>query len=204
MAFNVTGRNMFARLYRWNVSPTRKRGANRERKRPENSGRLRSRFAPRLRVGLTFLRACFSTCHSPIRILLVIGTVAAPGCSKSDPYGREPVSGTVRFHGEPIPKANILFSNMDGQHDFDSGAMIQDGSFNIQREFGPIPGRYCARISLLQLAGGKEGPKEALAPGAAKGGVGKTQQMIPAPYSTEGVIVDVRAGAPNQFDFDIP
>jgi hypothetical protein len=133
--------------------------------------------------------------------VLALVLVACTGCGNPDRYGREPIEGRVLVAGQPVPHANVLFSGENGPTEFDTGALVLNGEYRITREFGLPPGRYRARLSHLVPAPGAMGAT-VQTPGDE--GEVKLRQMIPPPFSTEGVVVEVVAGETNVFDFRVP
>src|SRR5262249_44400507 len=138
-------------------------------------------------------------------IILAAVLVVIAGCGNPDRYGREPIEGSVTLHGQRIPdNANIGFSAEDGRKlDFVCGGSITNGRYRISREFGLPPGKYRARISMLEsIDPAKTPPPTKLPDGTVQHY--RAKDLIPAPFSTEGIPVEIVAGKTNVFDFDIP
>jgi len=81
-----------------------------------------------------FLIACFAL-------------LAAVGCGEPNPLGRRAVHGSVSFQGKPIDYGSIQFSPDDPQHGVSSGAIIEEGKYQIRVSQGLPPGSYRVMIS---------------------------------------------------------
>jgi len=73
------------------------------------------------------------------------------GCS-SDP--RLAVSGTVNFKGAPLDQGRIEFYPPEGKGNM-SGAVIQNGRFDIPQKTGLAPATYDVRIFSYDTKGAK-------------------------------------------------
>jgi hypothetical protein len=78
--------------------------------------------------------------------------VAVPGCGAD---GRQAVSGTVRFRGQPLAIGNIEFSPEDNQPTLEAAA-VRNGEFAIPKAKGLLPGRYKVRINAPDVTGRPE------------------------------------------------
>ena len=131
------------------------------------------------------------------------------GCS--DPFaGRQAVSGTVNFKGEPLKVGLIMFEPQDKQ-DTTAGAPIEKGSYSISRQKGLKPGKYLVRISAgdgvtparLGSDKNREDVQEAAGPGGSKNIISK--ELIPPTWnSATQQTVTIEGSGPNTKDFDIP
>jgi hypothetical protein len=136
-------------------------------------------------------------------VLVLVGA----GCGGDpDDLPREQVSGKVSFDGQPITKGNIQFIPAGSVQVTQIGAMINDGSYLIERKEGPVPGVYRVMVnapdlrSEANLAGipGKENE----APGARQSMAPKDR--IPKKYNVASTLTaEVKAAGPNKLDFDL-
>lgn len=86
----------------------------------------------------------------PIRtayLLLAVTLVIFLGCGEANPLGRRAVYGAVSFQGKPVDYGAIQFAPEVPQHGVSSGAMIQDGKYQIKESQGLPPGSYHVMIS---------------------------------------------------------
>ena len=120
------------------------------------------------------------------------------GCSDSQSPGGLPVTGQITLRGQPLDQGMIQFTSaMPGNRAF-SGAVIQNGTYNIPPEGGLAAGSYEVRIS-----SGAPGTRaqEAL-PGTSGPPL---KERIPVAYNQKTKQkVEIKPGADNQFDFHIP
>jgi len=93
-----------------------------------------------------------SVARSALALIPIVGLV---GCSQQsvDDRPREPVAGTVKMDGQPLPDGVILFSPMADASDQSTGATaeIKGGAFSIPREQGLVPGKYKISVSRAEL-----------------------------------------------------
>lgn len=125
------------------------------------------------------------------------------GCSKKGD-GRVEVEGTVKLKGEPIKEGSISFEPLDGQ-ETGATAMINDGSYNIPREGGLLPGKYLIRVS----AGDGKTPVNLVDPDNPPGPSGSTnivsKDLIPADWNVNSKQArTVSKDSPNRIEFEIP
>lgn len=125
--------------------------------------------------------------------------LVALGCG-SDPLGRQPVRGTVKVNGAPLEQGDISFQPLEGQPTA-SGAPIRAGEFSIPREQGLAPGKY--RVVLHAPVPGTGGKVD---PNALPGDpVPPPRELFPPEWNERSQqSVEVQAGKPAQFDFDVP
>jgi hypothetical protein len=136
-----------------------------------------------------------------LRYVLRLGVVALSfafvGCG--DPQGRQAITGTVLFKGQPLDKGNIEFMPA-GEERTQAGSVIQNGAYAISRRQGLVPGTYKVLISSFEglppiPAGGPLPPRSAFL---------QAKQRIPPQYNTNPTVtVEVKAGGKNTFDFNI-
>ena len=79
-------------------------------------------------------------------ILLVIALLAA-GCGEPNPLGRRAVHGVVTFQGKSVDYGAITFQPDDLQRGISSGAIIDNGKYQIKVSQGLPPGSYQVMIS---------------------------------------------------------
>src|SRR5262249_31616436 len=130
-------------------------------------------------------------------LLLASAGVALSGCGdRSD--GRRAVSGTVLFKGKPLDQGRILFLPLSKGLATQSGAGITNGTYEIPRAQGLVPGRY--RVSISSGDGKTpDGPTGAL-PGPS--GNFSSKEQIPPQYNLDSKLeVEVKSDGPNKFDF---
>src|SRR5262249_17956017 len=107
-------------------------------------------------------------------------------------------SGDIRFKGQPLDQGTIQFLPMDGQATT-SGGVIADGKYAVAKKDGLKPGKYQVVIS-------SGDPKVHASPDELPGApFPVAKERIPKEYNTQTKqVVEVKAGGPNTFDFDIP
>ncbi|MCE9561390.1 MAG: carboxypeptidase-like regulatory domain-containing protein [Planctomycetes bacterium] len=133
-----------------------------------------------------------------------LGLLLLSGCAESD--GRQPLTGRVTFQGQPLDLASIDFTRADpSDPTVHSGAIIQNGQFNIPRGSGVPPGRYRVVISAgapptapaVQAAPGAEARKPAPGPNPFQ-----ARERIPTRYNEASeLFIEVTRGGPNHFEF---
>jgi hypothetical protein len=130
-------------------------------------------------------------------VLGLLPVVAWLGCA--DPSGgREPVSGEVRFRGQPLDQGTIQFIPSEEQ-DTTSGGMISEGKYTVEKVKGLKPGKYTVVIS-------SGDPREPAPPGELPGApFPVAKERIPAEYNrATKQEVEIKKGGPNKLDFTIP
>jgi len=111
---------------------------------------------------------------------------------------RRAISGTVALDGQPLDGGRIEFQPVGPG--VATGAAIEQGSYRVDRESGPTPGRYRVNISSPVETGASSEP-EGSAPG--RGQPGATER-IPARYNASSTLtVEVKADATDPFDFSL-
>lgn len=125
----------------------------------------------------------------------------ASGCAEST-GGRVGVEGKVTFKGAPLDTGFVMFvPEAAGGATTQASAMIASGNYSIPPAQGLFPGKYRVAIS------SGDGKTPANDPNAAPGPTGNfsSKERIPAKYNTETTLTaEVKAGAKNAFDFQIP
>lgn len=125
----------------------------------------------------------------------------AIGCSKPDPFARQPVKGTITWQGKPIQFGTVTFEPAGGQKT-GATASIADGAFSIGRDAGPSPGNYAVWVHAFDR--GADPP-----PGTAPGEEGPPpKDILPEKYRTGAAgqfeVKQVKDEAPNELKLDLP
>jgi hypothetical protein len=125
-------------------------------------------------------------------LLLVLSAVLV-GCGAADP--RLAVSGTVKFKSQLLDQGRIEF-HPPGDKGTMSGAVIQNGRYNIPRDKGLVPNTYEVRIFSYD----EKAPKVETVPG--EPGIG-FKERIPKKYNTASTLkAEVKSGN-TTFDFSL-
>lgn len=127
-------------------------------------------------------------------LLLTLLVLVSAGCGKSNPLGRQAVTGTISLNGQPLEHGTIEFSPQgEGTA---SGAVIENGSFSIPADKGLPPGDYLVRISAADEEGepvDMPGESTKIAP-----------ELIPPEYNSESEqTFTVSTDGSNEFNLDI-
>ncbi|MBO0699760.1 MAG: hypothetical protein J2P46_15290 [Zavarzinella sp.] len=141
--------------------------------------------------------------HTIALALAVLPVLALIGCGDTAD-GRRPVSGTVKFKGQPIKDgAIVLFEPLDNQGTAQNVA-VSGGKFTIPRENGLKPGRYLVRVT----AGDGKTAVNPVDPDAPPGPGGTniiSKDLVPKDWNVNSKQeVTVTKDGANKFDFDIP
>jgi len=126
------------------------------------------------------------------------GAVLLVGCS-GDPMGRQAITGTVSFKGQPLDQGRIHFAPVE-KGPTESGATIENGKFTIPRDTGLVPGTYKVSVFSYDQKGAKVQSEEV------PGDPGNTQfkERIPAKFNTQTTLTaEVKKDGSNVFDFKI-
>ena len=84
-----------------------------------------------------------------IRWSLAVGIlIAVAGCGGSEESNRVAVQGMVTLNGSPIKAGRVNFIPEKGTSGPASGSEIYSGKFVIDRNRGPVPGKYLVRIQI--------------------------------------------------------
>jgi len=124
--------------------------------------------------------------------------VLLAGCN-SDPLGRQAVSGTVYFHGQPLDQGRVHFVPTS-KGPTESGATIENGKFQIPRDSGLVPGTYKVSVFSYDRKGAKVQSEEI------PGDPGNTQfkERIAKKYNAETTLTaEVKKGEANNFEFKV-
>jgi hypothetical protein len=131
-------------------------------------------------------------------LILIVGAAFLTGCG-GDPLGRQAVSGTVLFHGQPLDQGRIHFAPT-AKGPTESGATIENGKFQIPRDSGLVPGTYKVSIFSYDQKGAKVQSEEV------PGDPGNTQfkERIPKKYNAETTLTaEVKKDGSNAFEFKL-
>ena len=125
--------------------------------------------------------------------VLVAAVIVTVGCGKKDPFGRQPLEGSVTWEGKPIAIGTISLEPAEGQP-AGANAAIREGKFVMTRDVGPCPGKYNVWLRAFDHAG--EDPN-----GPAP------KQLLPRKFlespPTQVTIEKVADDKPNTFTFDL-
>jgi hypothetical protein len=140
-----------------------------------------------------------SSCQSPsgrLAGLLLFATLLMVGCSRSG-IERYEVSGNVTYAGEEIAEGAISFVPIGDTRGPHVGGNIQQGHYRIDRNHGPVAGRY--RVEILSVH--KTGQKVQNMAGLP---IDQVVNGIPAKYSgtTSELAVTIKPQGENVFDFN--
>jgi len=143
-----------------------------------------------------------------------VGLSSLPGCGDDTGLDkRYPVSGTVKYKGQPVEKGQINFVAVDKVKQRDAGGLIQGGSYSLTTSMpgdGALPGEYNVTIISKDIDDSKVietinkqggGGRQA---DVAKAAV-KAKNLVPGKYQlvdTSGLKGTVKA-EPNTIDFDL-
>ena len=126
--------------------------------------------------------------------------LAAVGLSFAAIAAHAEVTGTVTLNGSPLDGGSIRFSSLDAGKKYSSGAMIQNGQYQVPQSHGLPPGRYHVEISApdansrpVMVSATPGGPAIPVAP-----------NRIPPEYNRDSKqTVEVTADGDNHFEFAI-
>jgi len=131
--------------------------------------------------------------------LLVVGILVV-GCNQGgDSLPRQPIWGTVTLEGKSLAKGTIQFQPATTEP-VSAGALINDGTYSIDRGGGLVPGTYKVIINASAGAESAALPKDLQA--------GKPRpvpkELIPSMYNVETTLrAEVKKGEEKPFDFDL-
>ena len=136
--------------------------------------------------------------------LIVAGVcvVGLLGCGNSGQLETAPVKGRVMYLGFPIHVGSLLFVPTAGGPSA-QGMIDKDGNYvmgTYDETDGVPPGEYKVMITAFTAPGGEGLPED-----AADGNAGVVS-IVPERYGDldkSGLVVNVKAGVDNTFDFDL-
>ena len=118
------------------------------------------------------------------------------GCTPSSDM--HAVTGSVTLSGQSLDHGTIEFVRAVDPPEAAGGAMITDGRYAISAQHGLKPGEYKVLIRSPALA-----PYVGDDPMFTPPAIG--EERIPPEFNSQSKVhIEVRANAPNQFDFKIP
>ena len=125
-------------------------------------------------------------------------TIALAGCGQDDGLARQAVSGSITLDGSPLERGSIQFQpEPTAEPATAAGAIIEDGSYSIARDQGPVPGTYQVSI----FASSAETIDEEAMPGEL---APISKELIPRRYNAETTLTaEVEDGGDNTFDFEL-
>ncbi|WP_144972051.1 carboxypeptidase-like regulatory domain-containing protein [Bremerella volcania] len=108
--------------------------------------------------------------------------------------GNEGVTGTVSLDGKPLPKAEVVFTPTEGGRPA-TATTDASGKYDLLytiNQKGAPAGEYVVRIRTATTTTGEDG-RDIQSP-----------ELVPAKYNQQSeLVVEVKEGAANQFDFDL-
>ena len=130
---------------------------------------------------------------SLVSIALVAMLVAsATGCGSSDNLNTCSVQGTVTLDGTPVEAGKIMFSPTGGTTGPASVTTIVDGKYSkTAADHGPVVGKHTVRIEAFRDRGNKNSD-----------GTPNQEQVVPAKYNQQTILVVDVAKGNNRHDFD--
>jgi hypothetical protein len=134
-------------------------------------------------------------------MLAIVLSILAGGCT-NDYGGRQEVKGTIKLKRAALDSGTIEFIPLDGDRATQSGAVIANGSYEIPRASGLMPGKY--RVILTAGDGRTRASNPDEGPGPTGANIVSVDR-IPAEYNVNSKQeVEVTKAGPNVFDYDIP
>jgi hypothetical protein len=122
------------------------------------------------------------------------------GCGgAADNLPRQPVSGTVKFKGQPLKTGLIEFQPAGPGMATAGAAAITDGSYSIARAEGLQPGKYEVRITSAPQTVQRP-------PGVLPGDyqIPPAKELIPEKFNSNTTLsAEVTKDGPNKLDFDL-
>ncbi|MCI0748816.1 MAG: hypothetical protein L0Y58_25700 [Verrucomicrobia subdivision 3 bacterium] len=120
------------------------------------------------------------------------------GCGPTS--DRLPISGRITLDGEPLDSGSIRFTSLEGQELLASGALIQNGQYQIPQEKGLRPGTYRVEMSSPDT----KAPPVIVRAAPGDMGIPAAPERIPPAYNADSQqTVEVTTDGDNRFDFDI-
>ncbi len=129
-------------------------------------------------------------------ILAVLLTLAVGGCGASSE--RIPISGTVKYKGQPLTTGMITFSPKDSSKGTIEGAAIADGRYGFPSDKGLLPGAYKVAITASDASAAQVATDTP--PGAPR----RFKEILPERYNKKSTLnVEVSPTGKRTFDFDL-
>ena len=130
-------------------------------------------------------------------VSLALGVLVIAGCGPHT--DRLAISGKVTLNGEPLSGGSIRFTSQ-GEKKMSSGAIVNDGQYNIPRAKGLRPGTY--RVE-LNAPNDSVPPVMVRPPGGGPGSLAAPERIPPEYNEMSTHTIEVTADGDNQFDFDV-
>jgi hypothetical protein len=125
-------------------------------------------------------------------MVLLLGVVVVAGCSSGDRVG---VRGMVTYAGEPIAIGTITFLPT-GEKGVKCGGRIENGRYEVEPRFGPMPGPHRVEIHWSRPTGQKY-----------KNEFGevfdKTQEGLPDKYHAKSILTATIEPGSNVFNYSL-
>jgi hypothetical protein len=134
-------------------------------------------------------RGCTNRGLAPILVGFGLVSMTVIGCGEDDGIGRRyPVSGTIKYRGQPVPKATVTFTPVDVAAGRPAtGGTDENGYYRLgtaATDDGALPGKYTVSISAVEV----DLSKTKTAPGGMYRHdiivKAPTKKMVPAKYSS--------------------
>jgi hypothetical protein len=132
--------------------------------------------------------------------LWVILAAAAAGCG-GDGLNRASVEGTVKVDGVLLEQGSLALIPMAGTTGPSAGATIENGSYSIPADKGPVPGTYRVEIKALRKTGRQIVDEHQPPP---NNRIDEMEQFIPPQYNADSKLsAEVKAGKNRDVNFDL-
>ena len=120
---------------------------------------------------------------------------AGPGCAGGDDeLARQAISGKVTLDGLPLPKGQIVFDPATSATGTRTGGPIVDGTYQLTKSDGPVPGAYNVLITAVSVVEGD--------PNDPAKKVKRTRDAVPAKYNARTTLhVEIKADGSDGLDF---
>ncbi len=122
------------------------------------------------------------------------------GCS-DNPAGLAAVTGTVTLDGTPLDQGSIHFESLAGGDAVNTGAVIENGQYQVPAKNGLKPGQFKVSISSAAAVETITDPEAAMNAASANK---PPANRIPPQYNSQTTLeATVSESGPNVFDFDL-
>lgn len=131
--------------------------------------------------------------------LVIVMVITAAGCAESgDGLDRQPISGSITLNGLPLASGLITFVP-SGAPEPVATAAIEDGSYALDREDGPVSGPH--RVTIWASAPTGQTIHDPYYPDEP---IEETREIIPNRYNTQSVLTaDVKTNDENGVSFQL-
>jgi hypothetical protein len=130
------------------------------------------------------------------RWVLAVCVVSLAGCDSGLP--RATVTGTVKLDGQPVESGAIAFVPIEGTKGGTAGAVIEKGSYRIDRVKGVMIGQ-----NRVELRGSRKTGRMLPDPINPGGKIEERVELFPPFYSTKSTLVREVVAGENRIDFDL-